>query len=225
MSNEATVLVDKDIHIGFRKNVYFFVKRLFDLLCALVGCTLLIPIALIVKIFYIITGDFNSIFFTQKRIGQYGEEFNFFKFRTMVPNADEILFEKLNSDKELAKEYKENKKLKNDPRITKAGKILRRTSLDELPQLINVLKGDMSMIGNRPYIPREKRDMGKHFSEIVKTRPGITGYWQVSGRENASFKKRLELEKYYSNNQSFLLDIKIFFKTFKAVLGGHGAAE
>ncbi|MCI8568948.1 MAG: sugar transferase [Bacilli bacterium] len=225
MSNEANVLVDKDIHIGFRKNVYFFVKRLFDLLCALVGCTLLIPIALIVKIFYIITGDFNSIFFTQKRIGQYGEEFNFFKFRTMVPNADEILFEKLNSDKELAKEYKENKKLKNDPRITKAGKILRRTSLDELPQLINVLKGDMSMIGNRPYIPREKRDMGKHFSEIVKTRPGITGYWQVSGRENASFKKRLELEKYYSNNQSFLLDIKIFFKTFKAVLGGHGAAE
>lgn len=225
MSNEVNVLVDKDIHIGFRKNVYFFVKRLFDLLCALVGCTLLIPIALIVKIFYIITGDFNSIFFTQKRIGQYGEEFNFFKFRTMVPNADEILFEKLNSDKELAKEYKENKKLKNDPRITKAGKILRRTSLDELPQLINVLKGDMSMIGNRPYIPREKRDMGKHFSEIVKTRPGITGYWQVSGRENASFKKRLELEKYYSNNQSFLLDIKIFFKTFKAVLGGHGAAE
>lgn len=225
MSNEANVLVDKDIHIGFRKNVYFFVKRLFDLLCALVGCTLLIPIALIVKIFYIITGDFNSIFFTQKRIGQYGEEFNFFKFRTMVPNADEILFEKLNSDKELAKEYKENKKLKNDPRITKAGKILRRTSLDELPQLINVFKGDMSMIGNRPYIPREKRDMGKHFSEIVKTRPGITGYWQVSGRENASFKKRLELEKYYSNNQSFLLDIKIFFKTFKAVLGGHGAAE
>ena len=225
MSNEANVLVDKDIHICFRKNVYFFVKRLFDLLCALVGCTLLIPIALIVKIFYIITGDFNSIFFTQKRIGQYGEEFNFFKFRTMVPNADEILFEKLNSDKELAKEYKEKKKLKNDPRITKAGKILRRTSLDELPQLINVLKGDMSMIGNRPYIPREKRDMGKHFSEIVKTRPGITGYWQVSGRENASFKKRLELEKYYSNNQSFLLDIKIFFKTFKAVLGGHGAAE
>ncbi len=225
MSNEANVLVDKNIHIGFRKNVYFFVKRLFDVLCALVGCTLLIPIALIVKIFYIITGDFNSIFFTQKRIGQYGEEFNFFKFRTMVPNADEILFEKLNSDKELAKEYKENKKLKNDPRITKAGKILRRTSLDELPQLINVLKGDMSMIGNRPYIPREKRDMGKHFSEIVKTRPGITGYWQVSGRENASFKKRLELEKYYSNNQSFLLDIKIFFKTFKAVLGGHGAAE
>ena len=191
MSNEANVLVDKNIHIGFRKNVYFFVKRLFDVLCALVGCTLLIPIALIVKIFYIITGDFNSIFFTQKRIGQYGEEFNFFKFRTMVPNADEILFEKLNSDKELAKEYKENKKLKNDPRITKAGKILRRTSLDELPQLINVLKGDMSMIGNRPYIPREKRDMGKHFSEIVKTRPGITGYWQVSGRENASFKKRL----------------------------------
>lgn len=225
MSNEANVLVDKDIHIGFRKNVYFFVKRLFDLLCALVGCTLLIPIALIVKIFYIITGDFNSIFFTQKRIGQYGEEFNFFKFRTMVPNADEILFDTLRQDKILAEEYQKNKKLKNDPRITKAGKILRRTSLDELPQLINVLIGDMSMIGNRPYIPREKKDMGKYFDDIVKTKPGITGYWQVSGRENASFKKRLELESYYSNHRSLWLDIKIFFKTFKAVLGGHGAAE
>ena len=83
----------------------------------------------------------------------------------------------------------------------------------------------MSMIGNRPYIPREKKDMGKYFDDIVKTKPGITGYWQVSGRENASFKKRLELESYYSNHRSLWLDIKIFFKTFKAVLGGHGAAE
>ncbi len=225
MSNEVSVLVNESLIINLRKTMYFFIKRLFDIVCALIGCSLLIPLALIIKLLYIFTGDFNSIFFIQKRIGQNGEEFDFFKFRTMVPNADEILFEKLSTDEKLAKEYKENKKIKNDPRITKVGKILRRTSLDELPQLINVLKGDMSMIGNRPYIPREKKDMGKYFDEIVKTRPGITGYWQVSGRENASFKKRLELEKYYSNNRNLGLDIKIFFKTFKAVLGGHGAAE
>ena len=205
--------------------LYIFIKRTFDIICALVGCVFLLPIIVLVKILYILTGDFNSIFFTQKRIGIDGEEFNFFKFRTMVPNADEILFDTLRQDKILAEENKKNKKLKNDPRITKAGKILRRTSLDELPQLINVLIGDMSMIGNRPYIPREKKDMGKYFDDIVKTKPGITGYWQVSGRENASFKKRLELESYYSNHRSLWLDIKIFFKTFKAVLGGHGAAE
>lgn len=205
--------------------LYIFIKRTFDIICALVGCVFLLPIIVLVKILYILTGDFNSIFFTQKRIGVDGEEFNFFKFRTMVPNADEILFDTLRQDKILAEEYQKNKKLKNDPRITKAGKILRRTSLDELPQLINVLIGDMSMIGNRPYIPREKKDMGKYFDDIVKTKPGITGYWQVSGRENASFKKRLELESYYSNHRSLWLDIKIFFKTFKAVLGGHGAAE
>ena len=204
--------------------LYIFIKRTFDIICALVGCVFLLPIIVLVKILYILTGDFNSIFFTQKRIGIDGEEFNFFKFRTMVPNADEILFDTLRQDKILAEEYQKNKKLKNDPRITKAGKILRRTSLDELPQLINVLIGDMSMIGNRPYIPREKKDMGKYY-DIVKTKPGITGYWQVSGRENASFKKRLELESYYSNHRSLWLDIKIFFKTFKAVLGGHGAAE
>lgn len=205
--------------------LYIFIKRTFDIICALVGCVFLLPIIVLVKILYILTGDFNSIFFTQKRIGIDGEEFNFFKFRTMVPNADEILFDTLRQDKILAEEYQKNKKLNNDPRITKAGKILRRTSLDELPQLINVLIGDMSMIGNRPYIPREKKDMGKYFDDIVKTKPGITGYWQVSGRENASFKKRLELESYYSNHRSLWLDIKIFFKTFKAVLGGHGAAE
>ena len=185
----------------------------------------MIPISLIVKICSICTGDFGSIFFSQNRIGKDGKEFKLYKFRTMIPNADEKLFELLKEDKELAKEYKKNKKLKNDPRITKIGKILRRTSVDELPQLINVLLGNMSVIGNRPYLPREKDDMGEYFDEIVKTKPGITGYWQTSGRKDVSFKKRLELESYYSNNRSISLDIKIFFKTFGAVFHGHGAAE
>lgn len=221
----ATIRNSSVVGINAKRFFYLSIKRIFDITCSLIGCLFLIPLAIIVKIAYVLSGDFNSIFFIQKRIGVDGEEFNFYKFRTMVPNADEMLFDILKQDKILVEEYQKNKKLKNDPRITKAGKILRRTSLDELPQLINVLIGDMAMIGNRPYITREKEDMGKYFDDIVKTKPGITGYWQVSGRANASFKKRLELESYYSNHRSLWLDIKIFFKTFRAVLGGHGAAE
>lgn len=227
MKEEIMETKASDINIieKVEKYGYLFVKRVFDIICAVIGCLLMLPIAIIVKISYILTGDFKSIFLVQDRIGKDGKEFKFYKFRSMVPNADEILFKMLKEDKEIAKEYKINKKLKNDPRITKVGKILRRTSLDELPQLFNVLKGDMSLIGNRPYLPREKKDMGKYFEDIVKTKPGITGYWQVSGRKNATFERRLELEKFYSNNYSLKMDIKIFFKTFKAVLGGHGAAE
>ena len=140
----------------------------------------------------------------------------------MVPNADEILFQTLSMDPILNEEYTINKKLKDDPRITKVGKILRKLSIDELPQFVNVFFGEMSVIGNRPYLPREKRDMGKSFDEIVKTKPGLTGYWQVNGRSDVTFKKRLELETYYSNHCGLLMDIKIFFKTFKAVFGGKG---
>ena len=141
----------------------------------------------------------------------------------MIPNADEELERILKENKAMAKEYKENKKLKNDPRITKAGAILRRYSLDEIPQFINIFLGNMSLIGNRPYLVREKKDMGDSFDEIVRTKPGLTGYWQVSGRSDTTFKKRLELEKYYSNHAGLRLDIKIFFKTFKVVLCWKGA--
>lgn len=203
--------------------MYKAIKRLFDILVSLIGVIFLLPIIIIVKISYVCTGDFKSIFFTQNRIGKHGKEFKFYKFRSMVPNADEILFKLLKEDKALAKEYKINKKLKNDPRITKAGRLLRKTSLDELPQILNILKGDMSLIGNRPYLPREKEDMGEYYKDIVKTRPGLTGYWQVSGRSNTTFERRLELERFYSNHCSLSLDIKIFFRTFKVVLFGKDA--
>lgn len=202
---------------------YLVIKRTFDLICAILGLLFLIPIALIVKISYMLTGDFHSIFFTQKRIGKNGKEFNFFKFRSMVKNADEVLFKMLEENEELKEEYRINKKLKNDPRITKAGKILRKSSLDELPQLINIFLGQMSIIGNRPYLPREKEDMGTYFKDIVKTKPGLTGYWQVSGRSNCTFDERLKLEQYYSNHYGLKMDIKIFFKTFKVVLLRKGA--
>ncbi len=198
--------------------MYHGIKRLFDIICSLIGCLFLLPIALVVKISYILNKDFEPIFFTQNRIGLHGKEFKFYKFRSMVPNADKVLEELLANNEELAEEYSINKKLENDPRITKMGRILRNTSIDELPQLINVLKGDMSLIGNRPYLPREKEDMGLYYKNIVETKPGLTGYWQVSGRSDVTFQKRLELEKYYSNHASLKLDIQIFFKTFAVVL-------
>lgn len=207
------------------EKIYLFLKRVVDIIGGLVGLIILIPLTIIIKLATMATGDFNPVLFTQKRIGKNGKEFNFYKYRSMVPNADQILFEMLEKDPEMAKEYKENKKLKDDPRITKIGRILRRTSLDELPQLINVLKGDMSLVGNRPYLPREKEDMGSFYHDIVKTKPGLTGYWQVSDRKDVSFLHRLKLEQYYSNNRSLGLDIKILFKTLKAVICGHGAAE
>ena len=209
--------------ISLKELSYRFIKRTFDIICGLIGVICLIPMALIIKIAYMCSGDFYTIILTQNRIGKNGKEFKFYKFRSMIPFADDALFKLLKEDKEAAKEYKKNKKLKHDPRITKIGKIIRKLSIDELPQLINVLKGDMSIIGNRPYLPREKEDMAEYYEGIIKTKPGITGYWQVNGRSNTTFKERLELEKYYSENYSLLLDIKIFLKTFKVVLFGKDA--
>ena len=206
-----------------KKTTYLLVKRIIDIIISLIGIALLIPTAIIVKIAYMCTGDFDKVVFVQDRIGLNGKLFRFYKFRSMVPNADKVLFKALAKDEKLAEEYTKNRKLKNDPRITKVGKILRKTSIDEIPQFINIFLGDMSLIGNRPYLPREKRVMDKDFNEIVKTKPGLTGYWQVSGRSDLSFKKRLELEKYYSSHAGFLLDIKIFFKTFIVVIIGKGA--
>jgi len=209
--------------VGVKECVYIVIKRLFDIIGGLIGLILLIPIMILVKIAYMCSGDFGKIIFTQNRIGKNGKEFKFYKFRSMVVNADDVLKELLKQDEELAKEYKENKKFREDPRITKVGKFIRKASIDELPQLINVLKGDMSLIGNRPYLPREKEDMGSFYEDIIKTKPGITGYWQVSGRSDLSFRKRLELEQYYSNHYGFKMDMKIFFRTFSVVLGKNGA--
>jgi len=207
---------------SIKKNVYFFVKRMFDISASIIALILLSWLFLIIS-FLIRKEDKGSAIYTQKRIGKNGKEFNFYKFRSMRMDADEILKDMLKNDKELAKEYKKNKKLVNDPRVTKIGAFIRKTSIDELPQLINVIKGDMTLIGNRPYLPREKKDMGKYYNVIVSTKPGITGYWQVSGRSNTTFKERLKLEKYYSENYGFKLDTMIFLKTFKVVLCHKGA--
>ncbi|MGN1372243.1 MAG: sugar transferase [Candidatus Coprovivens sp.] len=217
--HQATAVSAADI----KTITYLCIKRAVDIIAGIVGLIILIPIALVIKIVSICNGDFHKIIFVQKRIGKNGKEFDFYKFRSMIPNADEVLFKMLEENEEIRKEYEENKKLKDDPRITKVGKFIRRYSIDELPQLINVLKGDMTLVGNRPYLPREKDDMGKYYKDIVKTKPGVTGYWQVSGRSDITFKNRLKLEQYYSNNCGLRMDINIIFKTFGAVIGHKGA--
>lgn len=206
-----------------KRGLYLVIKRIFDILVALIGLIFIIPMALVIKVAYIMQGDFTSIIYTQDRIGKNGKLFKLYKFRSMVPNADEVLFRTLELDKVMAQEYSINKKLKDDPRVTKIGKIIRKLSIDEFPQFINVFLGDMSLIGNRPYLPREQKDMGKYYEDIIKTKPGLTGFWQVSGRSNTTFEKRLKLEKEYSDNASFRLDVKIFFKTFEVVFFGRGA--
>lgn len=219
---ESVVELNKIMSKSLSKYMYLFLKRVFDIICSLIGCLFLIPITLIIKISYILSGDFKSIFYTHERIGKNGKLFKLYKFRSMVPDADKVLEEILKDDN-VREKYKKNMKLDDDPRITRVGKIIRKSSIDEMPQFFNVLKGDMSLIGNRPYLPREKSDMGKYYSDIIKSKPGITGYWQVNGRNDISFKQRLVLEKYYSNNQSLKMDINIFFKTFYVVICGRGA--
>ena len=204
-------------------NIYNVVKRGIDILAAILGLILLCPILLIVFIVNKIEKDDGPIFFMQKRIGKDGKPFRLYKFRTMVVNADKILMKRLKTDKEFREKYLSYRKVENDERITKIGKFLRKTSLDEFPQFINVLKGEMSLVGPRPYLLREKKDMGEYYDYIVKCKPGITGLWQVSGRNKNTFKERLILDLEYYNNKGIIYDIKIIFKTILSVLKKDGA--
>lgn len=223
MKGEEVVINELSLAWRCKRLMYFTFKRIFDICCSIVGIVFLIPLLIMIKIAYLCTGDFHSILYSQERIGKNGKIFRLHKFRTMVVNADEILDEILKKDPEMLKEYQTNKKLRNDPRITKVGKFLRKFSLDEFPQFLNVFLGEMSLIGNRPYLLKEKKDMGKYYEEIIKTKPGITGLWQVSGRSDLSFKRRLELEAKYSNSISIRMDAKILLNTFLAVFKGEGA--
>ena len=200
-----------------------FIKRTIDICTGLAGCLLLIPLTIYVYITNHKEGDKNPIFFVQDRIGKSGKLFKMYKYRSMVPNAEQVLEELMEKDSGIKKEYLENKKLENDPRITKAGKFLREKSFDEFPQFINLIKGDMSLIGPRPYLPREIPDMGHYYDFIVKSKPGITGMWQTHGRSDTSFEERLILDEYYQRNWSIKLDMTILIKTFKTVLKGKGA--
>lgn len=201
---------------------YFFVKRAFDLLFAFVA---LVPFALltvVIKIAYILSGDFAPIFYCHKRIGKNGKEFMLYKFRTMVPNSAEVL-EKLLKKKAFREEWEACHKLENDPRITKIGKLLRKTSVDEIPQTLNIIKGDMSLIGPRPVTKPEVDAYGKDQTKLLSLRPGLTGWWACNGRSGTDHQSRQELELFYCENASLLLDIKCFLKTISAVIKQEGA--
>ncbi len=204
-------------------NIYSILKRTMDIIVSLLGLIILCPLIAIVFIANKLSRDKGPIFFMQKRIGEDGKPFRLYKFRTMVVDADKILMKKLKEDKEFREKYLSYRKVENDDRITKIGKFLRKTSLDEFPQFINVLKGDMSLVGPRPYLFREKKDMGEYYKYIIKCKPGITGLWQVSGRNKNTFQERLQLDVEYYNNRGLLYDIKILFKTFLSVFKKEGA--
>lgn len=206
----------------FNEITYSFLKRTVDITASATALLLLSPVFLVTSLAIRKDSD-GPAMFTQKRIGKDGKLFEIYKFRTMVPDADKKLFELLDKDEKAREEYKVNKKLKNDPRITKVGNFLRKTSIDELPQLINVLKGDMSLVGPRPYLPREKDDMGDYYNTIIESKPGITGLWQVSGRSNTTFEERLHFDEEYNEKKSFAFDMGLLVKTVGSVVKGEGA--
>lgn len=199
------------------------IKRLIDIIGGGIGVLTLIPLTLIIWISNRIVKDNGPVFYTQERIGQNGKIFKMYKYRSMVVGADEKLEKYLAENENAREEYKKYKKLKNDPRITIIGKILRKTSLDEFPQFINVLKGDMSLVGPRPYLLREKEEMNGFFKYITSCKPGITGLWQTSGRSDTTFTERLTLDMSYYYNHSLKSEIKILYKTVRNVIKKEGA--
>lgn len=195
------------------KKIYRFLKTSLDLFFAfffiLLGLPLLIVISILVKF-----SSRGSIFYLHRRIGKNKKYFYCIKFRTMHPEAEYMLENLLDKDVEIKKEYEKNRKIKNDPRITQIGKFLRKSSLDELPQLINVLKLEMSIIGPRPIVDDEVSKYGETITKVLSLKPGITGLWQVSGRNNLSYKRRVFLDNLYVEKYDFIMDLRIIIRTF-----------
>ncbi len=196
---------------------YNLIKSLFDLLVSFLFLFSFLPFFLIISLLIKLSSR-GPIFFLQKRIGKNNIPFKCIKFRTMHPEANDILENLLTKDLLLKREFEETHKIKNDPRITTIGKFLRKTSLDELPQFINVLRGEMSIIGPRPIVKEEKKKYGKNFKKVSLIKPGITGLWQVSGRNNLTYKRRVLLDLNYVENYNFKMDLRILFRTFGVIL-------
>lgn len=196
--------------------------RVLDISCILLALPFILVAFFIITILIMLDSE-GPVFYRQTRIGRYGRRFYVYKFRTMVQNADQLLQTYLAKSPELRAEWLATHKLKNDPRITRVGAILRKTSLDELPQLWNILIGEMSLIGPRPIVDAEVEKYGDCFELYTQVRPGLTGLWQVSGRSDTSYEQRVELDKYYVLNRSLKLDIQILWKTVFVVLKKDGA--
>ncbi|MDB2089618.1 sugar transferase [Clostridium paraputrificum] len=211
LNSEAVIT---DITIGYK-----FFKRVIDIVCSLSGLLLLSPVLIIVSILIKLESD-GPIIFSQDRIGYKGQKFKMYKFRSMVVNAEELK-KKLAERNEMSGPMF---KMKNDPRVTKVGKFIRKTSIDELPQLINILKGEMSLVGPRPSLPKEVKEFEPWMMERLEVKPGLTCYWQVSGRNDIDFEDWMKLDIKYVRERSFWLDIKLIFKTFFVLFGDEHAS-
>ncbi|MEJ7842719.1 MAG: undecaprenyl-phosphate galactose phosphotransferase WbaP [Rubrobacter sp.] len=198
------------------------IKRALDLMATAAGGIFILPLLLVLCMLVRLESG-GPVFYTDKRMGRNGELFSCLKFRTMVPDAENALRRLLEEDPEARKEYARYHKLRDDPRVTRVGRLLRKTSLDELPQLWNVLKGEMSLVGPRPYLPRESGDIGVTQSDILRVYPGMTGPWQVSGRNNASFEERVKMDAHYVRDWSVWLDIILLARTVRALISDRSA--
>lgn len=217
---KTTIINNKKISSYVQKAI----KRIIDIIAGLVGTVLLIPITIGIWIARkILKEDDGPIFYEQLRIGKNGKIFRMYKYRSMVMGADEKLRTYLEENEDAREEYSKYKKLKNDPRVTKVGEFIRKTSIDEFPQFINVLKGEMTLVGPRPYLLREKEDMGNYYKCIIQCKPGITGYWQTTGRSDVTFDDRLKMDYDYYKNNNLKIDIKILGKTILNVVKKEGA--
>ncbi|MFL0246221.1 sugar transferase [Candidatus Clostridium stratigraminis] len=197
---------------------YYFIKKLIDIIGAITGILLLSPV-LIITALAIRLESKGPIIFSQERIGLNGKAFKMYKFRSMVENAEELL-DKLKNKNEMSGPMF---KIKKDPRITKVGRFIRKTSIDELPQLFNVLKGDMSLVGPRPNLPREVIRFNEYQKQKLLVKPGLTCYWQVMGRNKIGFEQWMELDIKYLKERNTWVDIKLIFKTFSVFFGDDGA--
>lgn len=200
--------------------LFDFLKRFFDIILSSVSLILLSPVFLIISLIIKLDDPKGGVFFAHRRVGKNGKEIDIYKFRSMVHNAEELIERFTPEQKE---EYHKNFKLDHDPRITRVGKFLRRTSLDELPQLLNIFLGQLSVVGPRPVLEEETQLYGDNRDLFLSVRPGLTGYWAVNGRSTIDYDERIRLELYYVEHRSLLLDIKIIFKTFAAVFRCDGA--
>ena len=201
------------------KSPYELIKRTCDIGLASIGLIVLAPVFLLIGIAIKINSN-GPAFFVHKRIGKNGKIIKIYKFRTMFEGSEDM-FAKFS--KEQTEEYERNYKLKDDPRVTKIGKFLRKTSLDELPQILNILKGELSIVGPRPVVSNELEKYGKDKDKFLSIKPGLTGYWQVNGRSLTSYEERMKMELYYVENRGIWLDTKIFFKTIVSVIKRNGA--
>ncbi|MDR6719047.1 sugar transferase [Paenibacillus sp. 2003] len=225
-SKEAEIVMDPSL--GYNATtmsgqnadkVYLFMKRMLDLLGSFIGLIILCPLFAVIGLLIKIEAPQGSVFFRQVRVGQNGKEFHMYKFRSMVANAEDLLEQLIDQNEVNGNMFK----MKNDPRITRIGKFIRKTSLDELPQLWNVFRGEMSLVGPRPALPREVKNYTSYDRQRLQMIPGCTGLWQVSGRNSVGFEEMVELDLTYARERSMMVDIKIIFRTFKVLVGSKDA--